>query len=849
MKGHQSVPKIFLLVFTVLLMILTFNSTTVNAATSKTAVMNAEKIMRQYDGVTNWQQKSDVASNEIGRIPIGGNVSLGYTFGAARDANGNVKAGDKTISRESTYSFTNKIPNITHSKINIFLDDNGKYYGILHQGDNSYIGGSPENASISSIDFALLENSQRSSVFYQDMNLLIKSSQIDSSNGGIYKLFYTATDKRGRKIFKMVGHFSAKNLFYEVVLRPSPSGSPVVQRELYVYNPSTGDATFQPFFGEDTGLDPNNDNISAVDNVPMFAIGGGLGLYIESGIKSSESKLFITNNVDGGFKDFMGRVLAYPDNWSAKGMQYGSTNSAIQSPSLPVVADNKPTKDQVGDTNAVADHNLLIGKSNSGQEYKIVDGNGKQDTSYILRWPYTKLASGGVAKFVSNIGATVKPYAIPTVKKTYKNLTSTDGTNNVGDKLRFTLSVRNDGYGSNWIITNIKDDLPESLTIDPNSLLADGNSINYNPNASITDGQTATYTFDATINNKAAFGLVNGKISNTVHFTGYNKGFSDSKTYEDTVEIPVVKPDYSYIFNHQVRNITADPNSNFAQTVDATTGDILEIKSEFMVSTGIAKDAIYLNDLNDYVDPVTHRKDTLNDKRDKLSLISGSVHVNGELASDSISTSGLYIGAYTPANQSNIFTYKVTVNSALEEKIQNSAAMRNVINLSGKALNIGPSDTIYINVHPPAPTTAFIEVPEFIDFGSINSTGTEKTLTNKQTKGSLIVSHSEETPFQVLVSYDNEGDQAITNGSEKLIQDDGVSLSLNNNSQDETNEWTPLSTSGVPITDKTINGSPDPINLTQYVGLNKWQLRVPKTAISGQYSGQVTWTIADSIVE
>src|SRR5699024_7259075 len=142
---------------------------------------------------------------------------------------------------------------------------------------------------------------------------------------------------------------------------------------------------------------------------------------------------------------------------------------------------------------------------------------------------------GGVAKFVSNIGATVKPYAIPTVKKTYKNLTSKDGTNNVGDKLHFTLSVRNDGYGSNWIISKIKDDLPVGLTIDPNSALVNesGTGIDYNPNAGVTDGATATYEFDATINNKAPVYATNGKITNTVQFTGYNKGFSDTRTYED----------------------------------------------------------------------------------------------------------------------------------------------------------------------------------------------------------------------------------------------------------------------------------------------------------------------------
>src|SRR5699024_1362904 len=141
-------------------------------------------------------------------------------------------------------------------------------------------------------------------------------------------------------------------------------------------------------------------------------------------------------------------------------------------------------------------------------------------------------------------------------------------------------SVRNDGYGSNWIISKIKDDLPNGLTIDPNSALINesGTGIDYNPNTGVTDGATATYEFDATINNKAPVYAPNGILTNTVQFTGYNKGFNDTRTYEDSVDIPIETPDYAYDFSHQVRNVTADPNSDFSDSVDATTGDQLEIK-------------------------------------------------------------------------------------------------------------------------------------------------------------------------------------------------------------------------------------------------------------------------------
>src|SRR5699024_10691047 len=149
-----------------------------------------------------------------------------------------------------------------------------------------------------------------------------------------------------------------------------------------------------------------------------FAIGGGQGLYLLSGSNyNPASKLFVTNNVDGGFQDFMGRVLTNPTNWGVKG-KVNNTGSNISDPSLPWVA--KPSSSQVGDTKADADADLLKG-SNYGREYDIVDGNGKQDTAYTLRWPQENLEVGQVNKYVSNIGATISGYAIPTVKKTYTN--------------------------------------------------------------------------------------------------------------------------------------------------------------------------------------------------------------------------------------------------------------------------------------------------------------------------------------------------------------------------------------------------------------------------------------------
>src|SRR5699024_282321 len=116
----------------------------------------AEKIMRKYDGIDNWQLRSYSPSNDYDTIPIGGNISIGYAFGTVRDVNGKVKAGDNTITKASSTDTVNSAPTVNNSKINIFLDYNGKYYGILHQNQNAYLTGKPETASDTSIDYALL---------------------------------------------------------------------------------------------------------------------------------------------------------------------------------------------------------------------------------------------------------------------------------------------------------------------------------------------------------------------------------------------------------------------------------------------------------------------------------------------------------------------------------------------------------------------------------------------------------------------------------------------------------------------------------------------------------------------
>lgn len=274
------------------------------------------------------------------------------------------------------------------------------------------------------------------------------------------------------------------------------------------------------------------------------------------------------------------KILWEESDWSVKGKLSGS-GSNLATPKLPYsIVDPAPTG-QNGDTDDAKDTNLLKLNNNLGVPTNVVNTEGKQDTAYVLRWPSVTLGNNQVAHFASNIGATVSGYALPTVRKTYTNLTSSDG-NNVGDTLKFTLTVRNDGYNSHWNITKIIDNLPAGLTLVPGSVQdsswISGNNINFDPQLALADNSEQVYTFQAKINNQAPYNLSEGNLINRASFTGHNDSLNDSKTYMDSVKIPVNMPKFNYRFTKLVRNDTTNSGGSFSSKVDATKGDTVEYR-------------------------------------------------------------------------------------------------------------------------------------------------------------------------------------------------------------------------------------------------------------------------------
>jgi conserved repeat domain len=854
--------------FIALFCFLIFNNTSIAVKAVDTATVE-QNISKIDDGYTNWQEsRSYDLSTTRGSIPISTGVSLDYTFGSARTSTGAVSTSpDPTVTAASS-TVTGAVYN---SKINVFINKNNKYYSILHQGPKSYIGGtdaSPQKASDSSFDFALLYAT--STDVYGYGSVLAKMTP---------KVLMYTKDINGRTVLKVGGYLPngyAANTYAEIVLRPSITGAPIVQRELYVYNPSDGTRVpqFQTYFGEDTALNSDSttfdsststDPATNGDDVQLYAIGGGQGLYIDSGKSTgvSESKLFVTNNVEDGFKNYMGIVYSNPYNWTIKGKANGN-GSDIITPNLGV------GKTDPGDTDKPAGTPLLYGTTNSGSLFPVVDRNNRQNSAYTLRWDSTTLAKGATAHFASTIGATISPYAVPIVTKTYTNKSRTTGQNQIGDVLHFTLKVDNQGLNSNWSFNKLVDNLPKGLQLDKSSVkytstyfygtTGSGQNIqdvmkpgpsgtftptstsqlNVTPEAILKDKGTYTVSFDATITLDAAANLTNGALTNKATFTGNNKNANGTnldpeQDYTASVKIPITPSNYKPSFTKKLRNSSTDPNGAFSSTATGKKGDTIDYQIQL---TNSGTDSLKSADFSDELPA-------------GLELKTDSVKLNGNSQVDGVTQSGMSFSLGSQSNTTTI-TFQATVTSATAMTADNIAVLKNIKTSAGYSYNNFQTDPATLNITETAPTTSLDEVPSMIDFGSINSDGSQRMLNNIRTNGRLRVTHASDTPFQITVSYDNDGNTPIStkdasgNVANKLVQNNDDALYYNQNNNVGKDNWQPILAGGLPINSAGFSGTYNDKDLTIYVGLDKWRLLIPANTKAGQYGGTITWSIYDT---
>ncbi|MFC6323976.1 isopeptide-forming domain-containing fimbrial protein [Companilactobacillus baiquanensis] len=794
-RGYQK--SLFLSLFFAVFMFLSVFS---GAENVQAATITGKEI---DDGITDWTSQGN---SVVGSKTINSKLSLGYTFGLANDSSGNVTNGnDTSVVNPST---ANGYNNISYSKMNVFLNDTGNYVGSVFQsGSTNSTNIKPENVSLTSPDFGIVfskSDKGTNGINSKDYSVLMNMTG---------KKYFTGTDANGNKASKIVGNYSktdsygTHNFVIEILLRVSPGNAALVQREMYVKNTSTSAQSFGVFFGEDTKL-------GKFDTVRVKDLGNKHGVYIEDG----SYKLMVSNSVPDGFTKYTGQdyTSASSMNWLGKFSDKTIAGTGDES-------------------------------SNNNYGQNLSTGS---DSAYTLAWPYvTDLQVGETAHFGSGMGVTESPYSVPTPKKSFTNETSTDGKNRVGDKLKFTLGIGNFGYQSQWNLSNIKDKIPAGLQIDPSSIKkidangtttsidssaydATTKTLNAPVNTALTDGQEAAITFEATITSDADGATIN----NTGDFLGTDPNEDNGviKTYSASVNIPVEGNPYKDSFTQEIKN---SKDTNWGTSAKGTKGDTVDFKNTYTV-------------LSNSTDSFQGRTATFKPDIPAGLTASGDATFtfsDGSQSYTSSANAGTIIMYELKPGDSVTVTYSATITGDAGSTLYNDATLSNGKTSSGTSLGTLTTNQTTVNIEN---LIGFTSIPTKIDFGTVHMAGKEKTLSNISTEGQLIVNNSSEKPYDVTVSYDNNDQNTqlkdpLTGTVLAPSTDSGLLFLKQRTSSDtDSGTWQSVDTTGTKIRNDAFTGNQD---LTNYIGVGDWRLKLAPTTNPGGYSGKITWNISDSI--
>ncbi len=752
------------------------------------------------DGITWSTNNTNQRPNEVGNIPIGNNLSLGYALGLAQDANGNVTTGgDWDVGKPSTGDGGS---NTRFSKINVFLKNGTKYIPSTYQAGYHSTGGPGETVSPTSPDFMIVPNKDTNNINVKNYSLLLNMNN---------KGYSTGTDSNNHPAYRVFGNLIQKNssteqdpLRVEVVLRPSPSGLPVIQRELYLKNNNSHAQSYGVLFAEDTKL-------SANDRIPLYDLGHGEGFYMSD----NDYQLVVSNTLKDGFTSYTGQ--SFGSNWVSR---FSPDNFSGQ------------------------------GDERFGYNYGDPLYN-MQDSSYTLKWPYDTIQPGEIKHYSSAIGVIKQTYAMLETKKNFENETSTDGKNRVGDKLRFNLKMSNNGYGSKWNYKSLSDKLPAGLQLDPNSVKMEtptsglvnvdstyeNSTLTVPTNYTITDGKDVIVTFEATITPDAT----SSTITNTGSFTGIDMNIPNAtdKTYTASVDIPVEKSNFDYTFTKQVRNITKG-ETTYSNKTNADIGDEVEYLIKFAVS----------GNSSNYLTDGAFIHETLPTGIDgkvgePIYTIYTDPNSNGQTSFTATNPRHFdaWIDKILPGQNLTI-KFPATVNSAASNPTSNIATMTGGATSSGTEINDISTNNADLSVK--TSSDGFEKVPQAIEFGQTNFAGKIQTLTNIATIGELKTKRNDSNKYSVSVAYDNDNPDTQmhnSNGDTLTPTADGLMfLKVRNNPSTNDGIWTRITSDGISISPNSFTNDED---LTSYIGAGSWKLNLNSDTKPGKYTGTLTWTMSD----
>ena len=743
------------------------------------------------DGITNWQPQGTTVPGQKQTYGASSNLTLNYIFDYP------ITGGSSKMIQDSEFGANG----VSNTKMNIWTNDSSVSAGYW-----PFFQGFSIGYNFNSLEYGIVYSPSQSSAD-------AKSSVLNGMTG---KQYFVGTDKNGDQAQKVIGTYSKTdssgiihNFELEILLRPDPDTPNTISQELYLKNISDAAQQYGIFFNENV-MSP----VSGF-NKGMFALPDNGGLYYTH--DANYRSLVPTKIKDGptNYAAFPGNVdSGNADNYLSGFNPSGFSGTGAESQNF-------------------AAGTQIPGTANVNYPY------------YTSKWPYTSIAPQETRHYHSEVGLSHSKYVTPNVSKQFKNETSTDGKNHVGDKLKFTVMAANDGYNSQWNSLNLKDALPAGLQLDPNSMKvtspsgtqtipasaydAANNTLNFPSAINLTDFQTATFTFETKIQSAAS----DKTLTNNATVSGADALAPGTPNVSATgsVDIPVEKSPYLSTFTKQVKNKTAG-DADFQNATTGVYGDTVS----YQIKYGVNSDSQYSLAAGQLQDKLP----------DGLTLVPGSISMTANGTTTSPTDLTKVTLPKLAAGQTATINFDAKVTGTTPINLTNNAAVSGTTDN-----NTTVSDQSNDAILKPGNWVGFISLPDQIDFGTHETKETNFTNQSTTTGGSdaktLVVDNYSSSPnYQVNVAYDNNGEHKLTDA-----KGDTITPSDNQNllffKDVATGNWTAVTPTGTPINSAGFaqTGLND---LTSAVGAGKWRMSnrtyQPKV---GTYNGTLTWQVANSV--
>ncbi|UQS81948.1 hypothetical protein MOO45_07105 [Bombilactobacillus folatiphilus] len=715
-----------------------------------------------------------------------------------------------------------------------------------------------------SLDYALLSPNDQGS------NLIGGDGIVAQADGEI-RWSYPPMNTGSLRNFGDISHGSVKivgfvhdypNLEFEESFTPDdPTNPKLITQQLCIKNISqTQTQTYRivhgslfaprpqyayPFYGYSASID-------------VRSLGGNKGFYTpmppKKGKLSSPTK---------GRYNILTKVPNGPDYTSISSMALQPPFKQASSPFFP-----SGINEAMNSTIANSSRGDLLHKGTDQMWYEA--GDAAESATMRMVWKPTTLAPGQTAKYAFQLWPQPTG-SIPALTQqiTNKQTGSSESEYQAGADqapVHFKLSFMNQGVDSSLPFDKFQDTLPSDLKLDLNSIKftknggtdsqlvnkSSGNSILLSGTDSLSDDQTLTVEFDAHIKSSASKKTLTNTASiynGTTLVKSSNESlkvadFKYGATMTQTGGFVSASGAVGAMSNSGLTWRPQDPNQKqaqlkFAYQIDPNGSDQLASKINF-------------------ADPLpagwTYKPSSLRAVVKKSSTDAGTALTkSGSLSNTASSNLTLQTANGQPFTSGQII--EVTFNVDLDpDKVTNIA---NTATISGQTTSGVPEST---STNPfvitrPQDTTYLKSVPQLLDFGSSLNAITHP-LGSSSFTGTLLVNRYTSTKkgYRITVSLKN-GLSLLGMPNKLLGSNSGSILGFRRLSSDpnyNAGQYFDVNPSGVLIksdgfADTQVN-VPFTADLTFYVsGKNQWQLRPENASPAGTYSGDMTWTLVNSL--